>query len=176
MATFPITRTAATSGFKFVDISDKPVEAEVIRNGAKVGRVDLRQDLVLDYVAPERLDDRLTQPRVVFQSVKAGDRVARGTVVDIVLSSRYLIGTDFVAGSHATLAQRSIGEVGDLFLADTGVETAIRRAASPEDLSPDIRSAIEETASANDIPITPTAPDRDFNALFTAIKAAQTFR
>jgi hypothetical protein len=169
-------RAGAASGFKFVDISDKPVEAEVIRNGVKVGRVDLREDLVLDYIAPDRLDDRLAQPRIVFQNVKAGDRVARGTVVDVVLSSRYLVGADFVAGSHASLAERSIGEVGDLFLADSAVENAIRGASSPDDLSPEIRGAIENTAGANDIPITSTASDRDFNALFTTIKAAQTFR
>lgn len=176
MATISKTQIAASSGIKFVDISDKPVEAEVIRNGSKVGRVDLREDLVLDYVAPERLDPRLEQPRIVFQSIRSGERVPRGTVVDIVLSGRYLINADFIAGSHASLAERSIGDVGDLFLVNPAVEDAVRKATSADDLNADIRGLIEQTAGQNDIPITDTAPDRDFKSLFTAIKAAQTFR
>jgi hypothetical protein len=166
----------AAAGIKFVDISDKPVEAEVIRNGAKVGRVDIREDLIADFIAPDRLDDRLEQPRVVFQSVPTGRRVARGTVVDVVLSGRYLVGADFVTGSHVGLAQRSIGEVGDLFFANEAVENAVRRAATAEELPPDVREQIEQTAARNDIPITTTTPDSDFGALFRTIKAAQTFR
>lgn len=164
------------SGPKFVDISDKPVEAEVIRNGVKVGRVNIRQDLVADFIAPDRLDDRLAQPRVIFQSVPRDKRVARGTVVDVVLSSPYLIGTNFVAGAHVALAERSLGEVSDLFLANTAVEEAVRRAETPEALNADIRGLIENTAAQNNIPVSTTTPQQDFGALFAAIKAAQTFK
>lgn len=165
-----------SSGQLFVDISDRPVEAEVIRNGARVARVNIRDDLIGEFVAPERLDARLVQQRVVFQSIATGQRVARGTVVNIVLASSFIIGTDFVTGSHASLADRSIGDVGDLFLVNPSVESAVRRAASIEELAPDIRIAIEQTAAQNDIPITAADQARDFQALFTTIKAAQTFR
>lgn len=161
---------------RFVDISDRPVEAEVLRNGVKVSKVEIREDLVQNFIAPENLDVRLDQPRIVFQSVAAGQRVARGTVVDIVLASRYLVGADFVRGAHPGLVARSVGEVGDLFLAAPDVEDAVRRAAAPEDLSATARAAIEATAAANNVAIDGTAPGQDFRALFTTIKAAQTFR
>jgi hypothetical protein len=164
------------SGIKFVDISDKPVEAEVIRNGVKVGRVDIRQDLVADFIAPDRLDTRLAQPRVIFQSVPRDKRVARGTVVDVVLSSPHLIGANFVAGSHTGLAGRSLGDVGDLFLANAAVEDAVRKATTPDELNAEVRGSIEATAVQNNIAVSPTAPQQDFNALFAAIKAAQTFK
>ena len=173
MATF--TKQNFSSAQMFVDISDKPIEAEVIRNGAKVARVNIRDDLISEFVAPERLDARLVQQRVVFQSIATGQRVARGTVVNIVLANRFLIGTDFVIGSHVSLASQSIGEVGDLFLVSPAVESAVRRAASIEELAPDIRASIEQTAAQNDITITPADPARDIQALYTTIKAAQTF-
>ena len=174
MATFSTRNIAA--GQLFVDISDKPVEAEVIRNGSKVARVNIREDLIGDFIAPERLDQRLVQQRVVFQSVAIGQRVARGTVVNIVLASSFIIGTDFVTGSHAGLAQQSIGQVGDMFFVNPLVETAMRRATVADDLPPEIRTAIEATAAQNDIQITPADQSQDFQALFTTIKAAQTFR
>jgi hypothetical protein len=165
-----------TSAQVFVDISDKPVAAEVIRNGAKVATVSIRDDLIGEFVAPERLDARLVQQRVVFQSIATGQRVPRGTVVNIVLASSFILGTDFVTGSHIGLADRSIGDVGDLFLVNPAVESAVRRATTIEELSPDIRGVIETTAAQNDIAITPADQASDFQALFTTIKAAQTFR
>jgi hypothetical protein len=176
MALSPFQLASSTTSFRFVDVSDKPVEAEVIRNGIKVPRVDIREDLVADFVAPDRLDDRLLQPRVVFQSVKTGERVPRGTQVDIVLSSPFLINADLIAGSHSALAQRSIGEVAELFLADENIQRAVRTAGSAEDLSPDVRGAIEEAAAANDIAIDGAQPNQDFQALFKTIQAAQTFK
>lgn len=173
MAMFPTQKFSSAQ--LFVDISDKPIEAEVIRNGAKVARVNIRDDLIGEFVAPERLDPRPLQQRVVFQSIATGQRVARGTVVNIVLASRFLIGTDFVTGSHASLFDRSIGDVGDLFLVNPAVDSAVRRATSLEELAPDIRASIEQTAAQNNIAITPSDQARDFQALFTTIKAAQTF-
>lgn len=181
MATFDlknlgVTSRAASGGLKVVDISDKPVEAEVVRDGRKVPPVKIRDDLVADFVAPDRLDERVRQQRVVYQSVPTGKRVARGTVVDLVLSNPYLIGTDFVAGAHRDLSERSIGQVADTFFVNEEVRRSIQQADDVNQLAPDARAAIEAAAAESEITIDETDPERDLQALYVAIKAADAYR
>lgn len=175
MALISSGKTSARAGRTLVDISDKPIEANIIREGKKVPPVDLKDDLLGDFVAPDRLDDRLAQPRVVYQSIKPGERVVRGTTVDVVLSSVFLIKSDLVAGSHTGLAEHPVGDVALMFLADEAVGRAVQSAATADDLSQETRKAIEETAAENDITIDETDSGRDFKALFKSIQAAQAF-
>ena len=170
------TSNKASGTVKFVDISDKPVEAEVVRDGRKVPQVKIREDLVADFVAPDRLDDRTLQTRVVYQTVPAGKRVARGTVVDLVMSNPYLIGTDFVTGSHRDLSERSIGQVADTFFENVEIRRGIQLSESVEELSPQVRAAIEATAAENDIAIDKSDTERDLQSLFVAMKAADAYR
>lgn len=165
-----------SGGVKVVDISDKPVEAEVLRDGRKVPPVQIREDLVADFVAPDRLDGRIVQTRVVYQAVPAGKRVARGTVVDLVLSNPYLIGTDFIAGSHSDLSHRSLGQVADTFFVSTEVRRSIQLADDVAELPTDARAAIEAAAVENDITLDETDPERDLQSLYVAIKAADAYR
>lgn len=180
MATFNMSNPslasrALTGGIKVVDISDKPVEAEVVRDGRKVPQVQIREDLIADFIAPDRLDGRILQTRVVHQTVPAGMRVARGTVVDLVMSSPYLIGTDFVAGSHRDLSERSIGQVADTFFVSEEIRRNIQLSENVEQLPPQTRAAIEAAASQSNITIDASDSGRDLQSLFVAIKAADAF-
>lgn len=172
---FSFSESSRGVGVKLVDISDKPVEANVIRNGVQVPRIDLREDLIADFVADERLDDRVTQPRVVFQSIKVGARVPRGTTVNVTLSSKFLLGVNLVSGAHMGLANNTIGEVGELFLQDEAVSKALQGAKTPADLRPEERGAIEEAAAKNGLEIIETQAGQDFEALFVTLQAAQAF-
>lgn len=180
MPTFDLRNLGAnrtiSGGLKVVDISDKPVEAEVLRDGRKVPSVKIREDLVADFVAPDRLDGRIVQTRVVYQAVPAGKRVARGTVVDLVLSNPYLIGTDFIAGSHRDLSERSIGQVADTFFVSDEIRRSIQLAEDVDELPPATRAAIETAAAENEITIDSTDPERDLQSLYVAIKAADVYR
>ena len=138
-------------------------------------RVDLNEALVGDFVAPDRLDERVVQPRVVYQSIKPGQRVTRGTSVDIVLASKFLVPTDFVAGAHEDLRERSIGDVGSVFLRDKQISDAIAKAEKPEDLSSDIRGKMIEAARESDVAVNEGQAGRDFQALFLTVRAAQAF-
>lgn len=178
MPTFFSNRTSvkgSPAGIRLVDISDRPVEAEVLRDGAKVARVDIREDLVADFIAADRLDGRALQQRVIFQSVSAGARVPRGTEVDVVLSSPYLIGTDFVAGSHIDLSEVTIGLVAESYLANPEIRRAVQLADTPDDLAPSVVQALEGFAQDNNVRIDSADPERDFQAFYTAVKAADAF-
>lgn len=179
MPTFDLRNSGQLSqtagGLKVVDISDKPVEAEVLRDGLKVPSINIREDLVADFVADDRLDRRVVQQRVIYQSVRTGARVPRGTVVDLVLSSPFLIGTDFVAGSHADLAEQSIGQVGEIFFAQEGIREDVQRAERFEDLPAATQEQIQSAARENNIALEDGDPERSPQSLYLAIKAADAY-
>src|SRR5262245_9380667 len=84
----------------FVDLSTKPAETQVVREGFKVPTVDLVPDALRDYLAiiPKG------QPRVVTQSVAAGTTVTRGTTIDLVLVEPGTIPGKIFDGHHLGLA------------------------------------------------------------------------
>jgi hypothetical protein len=168
-------RLLQQGGLRVIDISDKPVQAEVLRDGVKVPPVQIREDLVADFVADDRLDGRIIQQRVIYQSVQPEARVPRGTVVDLVLSSPFLIGTDFVAGSHADLAEQSIGQVGEIFLQDDALRREVQLAERYVDLTPGAQEAIQSAARNAQINLEDNDPQRDPQALYVAIKAADAY-
>ena len=174
----PITRkrTPPPSGtVKLIDISDKPVEATVTRDGRKVPQVEFHEELVLDFVARDVLDEPRQQPRVVYQSVKNGTRVPRGTAVDLVLTDPFLVDAGLVAGSHEGLKERPFAEVLRIFVPDEQTKREVQGAEKAEDLSPETRSIIEQKATENDIRIDERRDDQSFEALFKTIQASVAF-
>lgn len=159
-------------GVKVIDVSKKPVQAEILRDGVKVPSVFLDYDKVKDFINPELLDDIRAQPRVVAQSIAPETDIPRGTAVDIVLSNPALMGTGLVAGAHVGLAENSILEVADIFLGDPLVRREFERAARYEDLPPAVREVVETSAREREIILVEGTPGQDSNALFTAIQAA----
>lgn len=174
MATFK-TNEVQTAGLRVVDVSDKPIEAEVVRNGYKVPSVALNENLIADFVADDKLDGIKVQQRVAYQSVPAGKRVARGTVVDVVLSSPYLMDAGLIVGAHQGLRETSIGTVGETYFADQKVRDEVRKAQSADDLSAGARASLEAIAEEQGLELINEDPTRDFGAFYTVIKAADAY-
>ena len=156
-------------------MSDKPVEAEVVRNGYKVPSVALNENLIADFVANEKLDGLKVQQRVAYQSVPTGKRVPRGTVVDVVLSSPYLMDVGLILGAHEDLRETSIGQLGETYFVDEKIRNEVRKAQSSTDLSAEATATLQAIAEENKLEFDAGDPARDFDAFYVAIKAADAY-
>jgi len=174
MPPFPTNSQLGTT-FRVIDISDKPVESEVLRNGNKIPALMLDEDRVANIIAADLLDDITVQPRVVYQSISSGTRIPRGTSVDIVLASPFLVDVDVIPGAHIDMTADNMGNIAELYLADAEVRQAIGQARGYDDLPPAIRVQLEQTASDNNVGLVQGTPGQDNQALFNVLQAANTY-
>lgn len=163
------------ASYRIIDVSDRPVESEVLRNGYKVPAIELDQDRVANIIADEFLDRLTIQPRVVYQSIPSGTRVPRGTTVDIVLTSPFLIGVDVLPGAHVDLVADNMGNVADIYLADIEVRNAIGMASTYDELPPAVRTQLETAARDNNVTLAEDTPGQDTQSLFHVLQAANTY-
>ena len=163
------------SGIKVIDVSERPESAQVIRDGRNVAEVKTRDDLVASFVAEDLLDKRLTQLRVLSQSVAPGTRVPRGTAVDIVLVRRSIVPVQVFEGTHADLSKETLDVVAETWLADEKVRSDVAAVEKFSELPEDTRSAIVRTAEAQGVVIDEGDPARRSQALYETIRVAGTF-
>lgn len=165
----------AGSGIKVIDVSDRPESAQVIRDGRNIAAVKTRDDLVASFVAEDLLDKRVTQLRVLSQSIPAGTRVPRGAAVDIVLVRRNIVPVQVFEGTHADLSRATLDVVAETWLADATVRANVAAVETFEELPEASRSAIAEIAEAQGVVIDEGDPARRSQALFETIRVAGTF-
>jgi len=181
--TLRTTASLATTGLaaqaiRVIDVSEKPTQANVIRDGKQVPSVAvdataLKNFLDLGVVRPA---ESLT--RVVAQGIPAGTRVPRGTSVDIVLAEPRIVPLGVLERPHRGLLDRGLTVQGvvDDFLADAEIRNAVLDAPGPEALPPATRERIRSAFAERDAPIDDGDPARDFGAAFRTLKAAAAFR
>lgn len=160
---------------KVIDVSDRPESARVVRDGRTVPALRVREDVANSIVAPDLLDVRFVQPRVLSQSIAAGTRVPRGTTVDLVLVSRAVVPAGTFEGVHADLSERTLEQLALTFLADDAVRRDIAAAASFEELPAATRARIDEIAADEGIVIDEGDPARRHEALHETLRIAGTF-
>src|SRR5688500_13800564 len=96
---------------RIIDVSDKPVVSRVIREGVEVVAPAVDPRKVDDLVGRLKLPPRTSIPRVVGQSVPAGTRVARGSVVDLTFIRPEHIEVGVLAEVHADMKTKMVSEV-----------------------------------------------------------------
>lgn len=165
------------SGFKpnvvtVVDLSKEPERPNIVREGFLVPPVAVRPEII-DQVGVVKPVDPL---RVVVQSIPAGTRVPKGTVVDIKVIDPRDLDLDIIIGVHRGLAERKIGTVIEQFLEDDGLRQSVLAADKPTDLSDVGRQQILRAAERNDVAVDEGDPQNNFDALFTSLRGAAAFR
>ena len=163
---------------KVVDVSTKPAQANVVREGKLVPSVATDATALKNW-----LDLGVVRPaeglaRVVTQSIPSGTRVARGTTVDILLSEPRLIPINVLERPHRSLVDRgvTVQNVVDDFLTDAEIRNAVLDNDRPETLPPATQERIRTAFRGRDVLIDDGDPSRDFGAAFRTLKTAAAFR
>lgn len=167
---------AKTNEVTFVDLSPTTTKAKVVREGYQVASPVLnvqKTQFFVDNLAP--INPKQT-PRVVSQSIVPGTKVARGTVVDLVLARPADIPFEIFDFVHRDLRDKSIAVVTDTLLEDPKVRETVLK----YDKAADIPAAEKEMLRAEfgkaQITIDETQADANFDSAFQAVRGASAFR
>lgn len=169
-------RSSVDQSFKVIDVSEKPLKPNVVREGKQVPFVQLNKDIVEAVIAPDVIVRPGQAPRVVRQSIPAGTKVARGASVDLVLAPRQRIPGGVFVGGHNGFAQRNVEDIVGSVLEDEAVVSAVLDFEEPADLPPQGRRVVEAALQNADIAIDDEDPTRSFAAAFRTLKGAAAFR
>lgn len=176
-ATSRIAATKAQS-IKIIDVSEKPAQANVVREGKLVpavttNAINLQNWLDLGVIRPAE-----DQRRVVSQTVPTGTRVARGTTVDILLADPGIIPISVLDRPHRALvdAGLTVQTVVTDFLSDAEIRNAVLDADAPDQIPPATQERIRAAFTARSAPINDGDPARDFGSAFRTLKSAAAFR
>jgi hypothetical protein len=170
------TTSSTSSGLKVIDVSDKPVKSNVVRQGKQVPAVVLDAKIVDTFVTPDVIVTPTLAPRVVSQNIAPGVKVARGASVDITLAPRNTIPIDVVVGVHEGFRGRNVGGVVDSILVQPEVVSAVLDFETAAEVPAPQRAAIEAALASNDIGIVPDDPKRNFDSAFRTLKGAAAFK
>lgn len=171
MATFSRT----TSPIKVVDVSAQPEVAKVVRNGRNVSTVQLNVDVAQSLIAPDLLDARQTQQRVLTQSVPAGQRVAKGAVIDVVLVSRDVVPMRAFEGVHDDLLTNSVEDVVQGYLINPTIKEAVENNDNFVDLPQATQDAFVSFALQQGVDVDDATPGKRSQDLFSGVKIASTY-
>lgn len=167
---------ATDQAFKVIDVSEKPLKPNVVRQGKQVPFVALDKGVVDAVIAPDVIIQPGQAPRVVSQSIPPGTKVARGASVDLVLAPRSRIPGRVFTGGHAGFATRDVADIVENLLTDEAVVAAVLDFEDPSELPAQSRSAVENALQEADIPIDEGDPNQSFAAAFRSLKGAAAYR
>ena len=181
MATVPrdfnvVASKASGGGLKVIDVSDKPLKSNVVRQGKQVPAVALDQKIVDTFVTPDVIVSPTLAPRVVSQSIAPGIKVAKGASVDITLAPRNTIPIDVIVGVHEGFRGRNVGGVVDTILTQPEVFGAVLDFETAAEVPAPQRAAIEAALASNNIGIVADDPKRNFDSAFRTLKGAAAFK
>jgi len=157
-----------------VDIGDKPTISSVVRNGVALEPPVLNPARVTDLIGRLGPIQRPSLPRVLSQSVQAGQRVNKGMVVDIVLVPVTDIKFDLLDNVHEALLTQPITAVHPI-TTRADIKPLLAKTSDPTTLNTDERAKITSALAGINVVVDDTQPTRSFAAAFSSLKAAQAF-
>lgn len=157
-----------------VDVSDKPVVPSVVRNGVAVAAPAFNPAKVSDLIGRLGPIQRPTLPRVLSQSIQPGQRVTKGSSIDIVLVPVTNIKFDLLDNVHASLKDRSIADA-TVVTMNPAVRPLLNKAATADALTADERNQIVAALAPLNVAIDDSNPSTSFAAAFNSLKSAQAF-
>lgn len=167
--------TSTASLIKVVDVSAQPEVAQVVRNGRNVTTVLLNKDVAQSLIAPDLLDARPTQQRVLTQSIPAGQHVGKGAVVDVVLVSRDVVPMRAFEGVHDDLLANSVEDIVQGYLIDPTIKSAVENNDSFVELPDSTKDAFVSFARQMGVEVDDTTPGKRSEDLFSGVKIASTY-
>ncbi len=159
-----------------VDISATPAKAKVVREGYQVPAVKpdaKRADFFLDNLP---VVDVRRQPRVLSQSIPAGTKVTRGTVVDLVLAPSGIIPFGIFDGIHVELAGRPLDTLINVLDQNPQARQTVLQYERVEDVPAAEREVVRAQLAQADIGIDDADPQRSFAAAFQSARTALAFK
>jgi hypothetical protein len=157
-----------------IDVGDKTVRSTVLRDGLEVKAPVLDRDRVTEFIDKLPPVHRFSIPRVLSQSIAAGVKVARGTVVDITCVPGTVIKVGLLENSHAALRERTVASVANVIKDD--LASVLAAHATSESLTAIDRAKLQTAFTQLDITIDDAQADRSFETAFQTLRDVQVFR
>ncbi|MCU0584490.1 MAG: hypothetical protein MUC46_00280 [Desulfobacterales bacterium] len=176
MATKLFTSREAEEKTVFIDLTQKAAKAKVVREGYQVPAAAFdknKADFAFDQfeVLPPR-----SLPRVVSQSVPAGTKVTRGTVVDLVLVPGQSVPFDIFDGVHADFKGKTVHFMTENMLADAKTRQIFLKYEDPDDLPTADKALLQSQFTQSGISLDESVEDKSFNAAYRTARGALAFR
>lgn len=168
--------TKTSKELLFVDLSEKPAQAKIVREGYQVPtpKVDAtKAGFVLDnleILAPKVL------PRVISQSIPAGTKITKGTVVDLVLVPKSSIPFAMFEEVHADLATRTVDALTDSLLENSRARQILLDHENPTDIPAVDKEFLTAELVRNGVRVDEADTTRTFNKAFAGARGALAFR
>lgn len=165
---------AFTTGPLFIDVSDRPITSNIVRDGAVVPAVNFDPVVVGSFLDPGRVI-KLPE-RVVRQSIPAGSRVPVGTVVDLVLAPTSIIPLNVFDGVHADFQQFEVVGGALELLNNSAVRKITLDYATAAEVPADKKAQLVTELSGLGINVVADDPERGFDRAFGTLRNVAAFR
>lgn len=164
-----------TQDFVFVDVSDKPAVAKVVREGHPVPQARLDPAKAGFFIDDLIVMPPAVAPRVISQSVKPGTKVVPGTVVDLILAPKQIIPFEIFEDAHADLRFATLERM-DPVVNDPRARRFLLKYERAADVPESERPELTQLLSQADIGIVEDDPERNFEKAFNTARNALAFR
>jgi beta-lactam-binding protein with PASTA domain len=172
----PNAALAKSNEVTFVDLSAKTAKAQVVREGYQVASPVFNTQKAQFFVDNLVVVNPKQTPRVISQSIAFGTKVARGTVVDLVLARPADIPFDIFDGVHKDLKNRPIAAITDTLLEDPKVRETVLKYEKVADIPAAEKEALRVEFGKAQINIDEAQADATFDSAFQAVRGASAFR
>jgi len=168
-------KRVAASSVELVDLSKTATVAKIVRQGFDVPAVTFDPRKVeqfiggLDIVIPKDV------PRVVSQSIATGTKVAKGTVVDLVLAPRTKIPFEIFPNLHLDLATKKLADF-EMLLTDSTVKKTLLTYDSPDIVPISEKENLKTQFLRAGITVDETNPGKTFDKAFQSVRNAMAFQ
>jgi hypothetical protein len=172
---FAAAQTPLKATTQFIDISDKPTKAKVVREGFEVPTVVLdekKTTFVLDNL-PTVLPR--FSPRVVSQSIPPGTKVTPGTVVDLILAPKDAIPFEIFDNVHADLKTRALSHVDDV-VENVAVREVLLRRDTASEVTAEEKQLLVTEFQKKGVTVNEADSTRTFARAFDSVRGAAAFR
>lgn len=160
----------------FIDLTERTTKAKVVREGYQVPPATFDKNKAqfefdnFDIVPPKEL------PRVVSQSVPAGTKVTRGTVVDLLLVPKSGVPFDVFDGVHADFKGKNVDFLTEGMLEDARARQIFLTYENADDIPPADKTLLQGQFNRSGITFDETREDKNFKSAFNTARAALAFR
>jgi len=168
-----VSRLAA--GVEFVDLSEQPAKAKIVREGYDVPAVKLDLKKVDQFVGDLTQIPTKELPRVVSQAIPPGTKVTAGTVVDVVLAPRTKIPFSVFDAVHLDLATKTLDAIDPLFANAAAKKTLLTYSAASEVPEPE-KAQLKTALQAVGVTVDETNPNKTFAKAFDSARGSMAFQ
>ncbi|WP_164018115.1 hypothetical protein [Pyxidicoccus trucidator] len=162
--------TASLAGA--VEVGSKAAETVIVRDGVEVRSPSLNLTRVEAYVERLKPVVAFSTPRVVQQSVKPGTRVAKGTVVDLVLVPPTNIELGLVDRAHTAFVHRTVDQVAPIVAQARDI---LERKQTAAELNDNERQLMYSIFSQAEIEVNDEEPALSLDAAYRVLQGAKAY-